>query len=372
MATDQEINDLNAALNLALSDVKARIDAVETTIARYSGLEGTLQYNVSGGFESDYAVKLSPAIVEGTLQQQEQQGTEESFAEVFNEWYRFSHSSAGAFPADATEINDWNYNESTGNLVCTVNSTTAIGFVSEKKYEDYVFEVVVSANNGDDDAIGVVFGFYVDENGDEHTLCAYRSTGGIGPELFSARYNWRQGSYGQEYDLGSTSSGLKWGDGVINENRTEPYSQGTWGWDDYPEGCRIRVERQGDIITLQTSQIRANASEDDSFVPEATITIDLNSDPRLAKFKGPSNYGYVCMSQAASTWATVARPVQLGVIYDKHNNQFLRWDGTQFVTDNSLSVESEFEDGRLYYNQETETLHFKHPTVGLYQLGAKY
>lgn len=371
MATNQEVQNLDAAIDQALTDIKTRIDAVESEIANYAGLEGTIQFYQNSQFVPDYAVKLDPAIVEGTVQQQAQQGQEESFSEVFNSWYRFSHNDSGVFPANETEINSWSYDEATGKLTCTVNSATAIGFVSTKKYEDYVFEVVVSSANGDDDAIGVVFGFFIDENGDEHSLIAYRSTGGIGPGLFSVFYNWRQGASGSEFDLGSTSAGLMWGDGVLHENRTEPYVQGDWGWDDYPEGCRIRVEREGDIITLRTSQLRASTSEDDSFVPEATIVVDLNSDSRLAKFKGPTRYGYACLSQAGSTWETVARPVQLGTIYDIHNNEFLTWDGTQFVTNNSLDPNVEFEDGRLYYNQETETLHFKHPTVGLYKLGAK-
>ena len=90
--------------------------------------------------------------------------------EVFNNWYRFSHwdgvdftnagitetSVAGNFPANNQESQAWTYDAATGDVVCTINTQTFVGFVSDQKYEDYFYQTKLSSTAEDNDVIAVV------------------------------------------------------------------------------------------------------------------------------------------------------------------------------------------------------------------------
>mgnify|MGYP001773297532 CR=1 FL=1 len=207
-----------------------------------------------------------------------------------------------------TEINNWSYDSATDNIYSTINSATLIGFISPEEYEDFVFEVRVSSNDGDNDTIGICFGFE-DTDGKEHTLVAARTPGGSQAhpslssgshkaKLFDIYYNIFDSD---RIDLGSTNGGLKWGDGIVNDARVPTTDLGAWSA--FPTGCLIKAKREGDIITLETTNLGSN-----TYVDSAKVIVDLNSHPALAKFKGPTRIGYICYSQPRATWKTLQAP----------------------------------------------------------------
>ena len=364
MATDQELSNLKTKLENMLSAIKNRIDVVDGFHESLKGVKGSVFYGAPDGLNPEPLLKLDPVLVRGSAEADAQKGSGESFQEVFDTWLRFSHKGDLGFPANETELSGWSFNTTTGQIESTINSTTFIGFVSDKKFEDYVFEVNVSSTNGDDDFIGIVLGFAIDSNGNEHTISAIRamSRGGI-----MVRYNFSQSN---GFRVGNVSSGLLFGDGQRDGERTTVWesNQPDSGWDDWPGGCRIRAERVGDVFTVKTTDITTDINNPGPFVDSATVVFNLNDHPELAIFKGATQYGYGALSQAAATFDTIARPSTLGIIHDQLNNDFWRWNGSEFVLDNTLTVDTVFKDQRLYYNQVTQRLHVKTNNRGLVEI----
>ena len=203
--------------------------------------------------------------------------------EVFDTWDRFSHSNnGGVYPANAGELTSWSYDAGTQTIESTVNSSTYIGFVSPDTYTDYTIETQITSTNGDNDRLGVVIAYLKDTEGEygpagfEYTLSAIRNQDSVvNAETTSwyVVYNYLQG-----------------GDIIADGSAAIPYV-GTTGWSAFPQGTTIRIERSGDII-------KAYSTDPDSTVLKGELIVDLDSDPRLEKFKGSSRVGLSCFSQA--------------------------------------------------------------------------
>jgi hypothetical protein len=201
----------------------------------------------------------------------------------------------------------WAYDSGTGQISNTTNSATFIGVVSTEKYDNYILDVNVSSTNTDDDVIGVLLAWYKDPTtGQEYTLSALRSPGGSSL-LWGIAYNFFQSS---TTDGAKTfvngSSAVKWGNGASGalSATTAGYvtNTSTTGWSGQAttystDGhIRIRAVRTGNTISVSTS----DWSAPDTLI--STLTIDLASDPLLAKFCGSSQYGFCAESQQNSLW----------------------------------------------------------------------
>jgi hypothetical protein len=142
--------------------------------------------------------------------------------------------------------------------------------------------------------------------GHEYTLSALRSPGGSSL-LWGLSYNFFQSSSTDgAKTLVNGSSAVKWGNGasgslsaatagyVTNTTTTGWSGQATtYGTDGH---VRIRAVRTGNSISVSTSDWAAP----DTLI--STLTIDLTSDPALAKFCGASPYGFCAESQQNSLW----------------------------------------------------------------------
>ena len=91
------------------------------------------------------------------------------------------------------------------------------------------------------------------------------------------------------------------------------------GWSSAQSG--VKIERNGNIIKCYTT----NWDDVDTYQASSLITIDLNSDPRLDKFKGAQSYGYVIYSQPDSTYLDKYRRIGGGLdvtkIYSANNGE---------------------------------------------------
>jgi hypothetical protein len=67
---------------------------------------------------------------------------------------------------------------------------------------------------------------------------------------------------------------------------------------------RIKVHRNGDDITIKMNGENAsqNAALETAYIEDHTITINLDDDLELEKFKGAKPYGYIVKSQPPSRW----------------------------------------------------------------------
>lgn len=208
--------------------------------------------------------------------------------EIFDSWTRFSHNSSGTYPANSAETTSFSYNSSNDTISCTANTSTMVGFVSppSEQYQNYELGVNVSSNSSDDDMIGVVIGFEVDDNGKEHSLSVIRGQGGIsGGAGYRIIYNYLQ----SDEEI------------VFDGNSVAPAQSGGW------TGLysRIKVIRDQNEFTVTVSQLNTTVPTDDDLDPTTTFTFNLSDYSWGDLFAGSSRYGYTCHSQDNSTWSGI-------------------------------------------------------------------
>jgi len=251
-----------------------------------------------------------------------QKSQKESFQTVFDSWQRISRSGSMSDSANTSELTAWSYNSSADQIVCQINSTTLVGFISDQRYNNYVLEVLLRSTSADDDYIGVCLAHAEDENGNTHTLTAIRAGTGRAPMIIE--YN-RQVTGFKE--IANVYSGLQWFDGTV---ATGPIGNGTKvGWSSIPNGQKLRITREDDLITVETTLNNGNYHD-----PAKTV-IDLTADPDLAVFRGPQRYGYVCHSQPNSTWRVLQRTGDRLPIVDVRSNEYYVYENGSWVNKGS-------------------------------------
>lgn len=331
MSLIEQTDAVKTAIQNAFAALRTKVDQdVASSEAR------SINYaNVTVNEGINEVVLYNPVIVEDAAEVEYQKGLEESFEDVFTNWLRISHNTSGNYPASASEINAWNYDDVNDTISCTVNSATLVGFISPQRFENYNFEVNVNSSNTDDDQIGVCLAF-TELNDREYTLTALRNPQGNGigaTERFMIVYNYRQSD---EQVIAETSAGLA----TIT------------GWGNISTGIRLRAERNGDTFVVKTTD-----NDGAEFVSAAELTVDLDALPILAKFKGPKRYGYVAFSQVDSTWETLARPIALDEIVDTTNNVRWNYDGQAWVSSPIAEGEERVIPRRFYFNESTGKLY---------------
>jgi hypothetical protein len=292
----------------------------------------------------------------------------ESFATVFNQWQRFARkgdedpNDPYADDAYPSELTSWSYDSANDRIRSTVNSTSFIGFISNQRYSNYTLETVLRSGNSDDDYIGLVIAHAVDDQGNAHTLDVMRALMGTAP--MSIIKDRRVDSN----VIRNVYSGLKWPDGSVatgsfpgNQNRD------AWGWNNWGNGIRLKITREDDLITVETSQINQTTY----FDPAKTV-IDLTADPALAVFRGPQRYGYCCQSQASSTWEVLQRAGERMMIldtrtmtrYDSVNNT---WVASQ-TSMAELLASGELTANWLHHNPTTGSFYYVDLNAGILKL----
>lgn len=251
-------------------------------------------------------------------------------SEVFNKWLRFSHRTGEPQPAVPSELTRWTFDPVTGNIICTINSTSYIGFISPTGYTAYTHEVTLSSTDGDDDTIGVIIAFAVDASGRQHTLSVIRTQGGNSP------------TWGIVYDR------LNGGSTLIDRSTSAPATQknstGGGGWRDGGP-TRVYVKRDGDNITCKCSQFNSTTYDDATI-----IEFKLSSYPQLSLFSQPSSYGYSSQSQDKSSYSDISFTE---TIYDVRNASVYIKDGDQYIIDPSTNLFQRIGYNRRLYNPRT-------------------
>lgn len=199
----------------------------------------------------------------------------------------------------------------TDELTYLENSNNFVGFVSDIGYENYVLDVIVRSTDGDDDMLGLVMAFNVNSTGNESTLqvCRHLNGGfGGGAEGSSIRYN--NGRAGAA-TLAST---------VVIEPA---------GWSAADSGSRIRVIRQGDQFTVDTTNVLNNgvnyfagrtwAQIINAGERQANFNLNLNNNANTLRFRGPQAVGVVELSQP-SAFFRIINFSNIDPIYDVSRN----------------------------------------------------
>lgn len=221
---------------------------------------------------------------------------------IYNTWYRFSHEKGySTQPAISTHLNA--YSLTSDGLKTIADTHSHNGVISFNAYDCFEFEITITSDTLDNDMIGVVVAWHVDEHGWEHTLTALRIHGsneyymgieGSGTEddpgiwvQWALVYNYRQDT--------------EWliADGTDNTQMCpisphgSPWTEET-GW--FNHFTKIKVYRKNNQIVVSCT----DWDTESPFI--APLSINLDSDSRLQMFKGPKQYGYSAHSTMNATW----------------------------------------------------------------------
>jgi len=239
---------------------------------------------------------------------------DEDWSYILNGWIKFSHGRESSNqPYEPPSGFVYTMTPDDDGIMTASDSHSHNGRISHNAYDCFEFEVTVSSETTDNDMIGIVIAWYVDDSGHEHTLSAWRSHGTVepytgvwdgngpyypGPDYYDPPpdyagthtqwalvYNYRQFTEWLVRDAGSS---------MVQAATDDQWTPGG-GW--AGDFSRIRVRRMLDQITVSATDWNTESP----FI--GTMSINLDSDPRLHKFKGPKQYGYGQHSTEGATWA---------------------------------------------------------------------
>lgn len=309
-------------------------------------------------------------IVENQQEFNDSSDVDVSQDEIFNSWYRFSHFNLGNFPHNASELNQWSYDNLTNTISCTINSASYIGFISENYFENYELEAVFKSNNADDDVIGFVVAFYEDPiTGNENTLSVLVCRGGTGNN-----HNYVPAQTGDNFSFALVYNYQQADAKIIGTYFNETGSPYNGAWtnnSDGINGIKVKVVRNGDTITAYRSSFDFDKNLNEG-VGEF-LTIDLNSDADLVQFKGKRRYGYSCFSQDDSTFTEISFSNNDDLIYNIPDNNVYRYDKQleQWVIDSGRSF-SDLGINKFIFNENTEKLFYVNDNVETIKVSEPY
>ena len=349
---------------VSMAGVKALADA---KLATLTGNEGDLFFLGDTSFAS-----LIPGrslsylgVVTTDAEATATQSVTESMGDVFNSWKKISRGHwadptvrvAAGFSDSAvqSDLDGFSYDAATGKIVNAADTHSLVGFISPYAYDNYVLDVILRSDSiWQNDPIGLIVGYVQDLDGTTHALSIMRnpwfpSYGTYGAVDVVVDYN----TVGQTF-IKTQRANLHWVDGSDAAGPMTVTSS-MWSvkpWNLAPNGCRLRVTRAGDTFTVETTEYDSPV-----FVPAATFTFTLNDNPALARFKGPTRYGYAAISQDQVVWDVQTRPGARQAIADIRNKQVKEWNGTAWVV-NPTGWASYIKANRFYYNRATKKLFY--------------
>lgn len=273
-------------------------------------------------------------------------GLEQDFVSVFNDWTRISrpHNGTGDNHLPA-EVDAWQVDTQNNRVICTVNSSSIVGFISDLYYEDYVIEAYLSSTDSDDDAIGICVAYAIDPlTGLTHTLNVFRTFNGHAP-LTIGRNTSGMGGPASLYTH-VIQNGLKWVDGTVATTATTNGQHQGWGALG-PTDVKLYIRREGDLITVKVN----NPGESAYFEP-ATVEFDLKDYPQYEVFRGPQRFGYIAHSQRYATWDILQSPALRTPFFATYNDTYYNYDqATQAWVSYPGEVNDQIAADRLRYKQ---------------------
>jgi Collagen triple helix repeat (20 copies) len=308
-----------------------------------SGEDGQAYFVKDGDtVKLDYTLH-SGIFVENEVELNDAKGREVTFKEVFDTWQRFSHErSVDTQPAREEESQAWNYDAAKDQVVCSVNSTSYIGFISNDKYDSFIHEATILSGDGDDDMIGLIASFAKDSNGREHTISAIRVRTITQNHITADGQNLQWAlvyNYGQK------------GEKVLASKVVPGDAQGAWSG--IPNGVRIRIRRQGDVIEAYTS-----STENTNLIEESVLSVNLNDHSELSLFKGAQSYGFSCLSQNKSTFKDLYFVADNLLIYDLRNRDVWIFENYKWILDPEKDLYKDIGIGKFLLNKQTNKLFY--------------
>lgn len=340
---------------------------IEGAFSRIRGDEGDMVFLDDVGFDSFIPAKSLSfiSVVTTDAELQTMLNVQEKMADVFNSWKKISRGNSRATQAEKevlgysddaipADIAAFTYDPTTDKIKNSRDTYSLVGFVSPFGYDNYVLDVILrSDSNWQNDPLGLVAGYVTDPDGTTHTLTVMRHPAGggpTGPVNVVVDHN----TFAPVH-IKTQKVGLLWVDGQPATGPMLPPPPSPWEvkpWAQATNGCRLKITRAGDLFTVETTQYDGT-----EFVDAAKFTFTLNDHPSLARFKGPSKYGYAAISQDNAIWDVQSRPGARQTIVDIRDKSVREWDGNQWVV--KTDAWSQYvKPNRFYYNRTTKRLFY--------------
>ena len=306
-------------------------------------LNGRSLFNYSS--PNDALIEISDKYVETSTELTSAQAPTDPEV-VFNTWNRFSHQGTSQPLANNLDLNAWSYNSSTSSVENSRNTASATGFYSTRKHESYTHTATLKSTGGDDDILGVVIG-YVIEDGKHYTLSAVRQTHG---NIVATGLMW-----GLVYNLGQTGHSDATRNQTLLSNGTNLGTAGNGSssdWSAFTNGTKVYVRKTGSTISIKTSEFGSTTIDDDT-----EITFDLSSNTKTERFEGAVPYGYIAQSQGPASFSNLDfTPDTPETIIHFQNNgatKFYEYDDSSDTWNVDTSVTLTDKKGKFYHNDKT-------------------
>ena len=225
---------------------------------------------------------------------------------------------------------------------CPVDSKSLVATVSKGAYSDYWLDARVYTKSAQNDPVGLVIGYATDPDGTTHTLTIIRN-------FYNVPSADAPFALCVQVDAYTTDAVTIQG---TNDGQTTWPTATSKPGKDTPLGQRIRVGRSGDYIQIESTDWGGA-----EFVPESKMILQLDSHPALARFRTPSPYGFVCISQDQAFWEVHKCPPDRLPIVDTRLSKLQEWDGMNWRI-NPVGASAVVLPNRFYYNESTKKLFY--------------
>ncbi|MEC7872413.1 MAG: hypothetical protein VX547_04990 [Candidatus Neomarinimicrobiota bacterium] len=230
-----------------------------------------------------------------------QQVTTMSAQDIFNNGDRFQDNDIEIEPPYTGNYNQWTLVEGeNGYVEIDADVENNLGFVTTDSLENYIFEATLFSDHDegwqDDDLIGLIIAF-VRQGGKNYAIAVGKTFDGLQPKGANGTFGVFYGEVVHMFPSGNTiHSDVT----LVTPGVKFLGARNHW----LGKYVRIKVHRNGDDITIKMNGENAsqNAALETAYIEDHTITIDLDDDLELEKFKGAKPYGYIVKSQPPSRW----------------------------------------------------------------------
>ena len=322
----------------AITGLEDRLKQIDINIKNASGIENitntsslTLKYdkttrtltgnvNIFKSEDNALVVKTSGLYVDKYLDVELEdtksihltmEGKGETLKTMYDSGTRFAHNGSWNNIANTSEANAWYYDSTLQSIVQPKNTSTFTGFISTVKYRTYTHRATLKSTDSDNDCIGLVIAYALDDSGNPHTLSLVVNKGGeshVGNYYYALIY---------DKSLPDEQVLFKKGNKI---NGTIPGNHTTSGWNS--NTITLEVNKAGSTITCAASNYGTTTINQNTL-----IEIDLDDYSWGYLFRGKTQYGYCAQSQPKSYYQNIyfssKGPLKAEAIISKQNNNML-------------------------------------------------
>ena len=209
-----------------------------------------------------------------------QAGVTYNIQEMFNNGMTISHHFESWSTAyNAADCQGWTYDATNKRIVHLANTESMAGFLMQDFYDYYRHDVTLSSTDSDNDVMGVIIAYAIDEDGHPHTLSI----------VYDKQSSANNYVLWYDYDLPDQEKILSAGNGALG---TKPSGNALGSWSS-STGITVQINKDHEIVEV------ISTNWGNGTLNEATkMSIDLYDYAWGHYFIGAVQIGYMAHSQS--------------------------------------------------------------------------